>query len=138
MKTKCYTEITDNLYLGNQYSTSIVADVDVIVSIGCKSKSSHLGVVYHKISVADSAESDLTPYLNSFTADLHAHLAEGKKILVHCQGGINRSPMFVIAFLAKYHMSLDEAIALVISKRPSVRIQPHYTKQVQDWLLLDG
>ena len=33
-----YSKIIDNLYLGNQYSTSIIKNIDTIVSIGCNSK----------------------------------------------------------------------------------------------------
>jgi len=56
-----YSEIIDNLYLGNQYSTTIVKNIDTIVSIGCKSKANN--ITNYKISIRDSKSSDLTPFL---------------------------------------------------------------------------
>lgn len=131
---KCCSRINDNLYLGNQFSTSVITDVDAIVSIGCKSKSTLAHVNNFKISVKDSADSDISPYLTEASSFIHEQVLINKKVLVHCQGGINRSPTFVVAYLAKYHMSLDDAILTVTNKRPAVRIQPHYMEQVQQWL----
>jgi protein-tyrosine phosphatase len=82
---KCYTKLTDGLYLGNQYSTSIITDIDVIISIGCKSKSTIPSVVNYKVSVQDSVDSDLTPLFGDVTEFIHIHLSNNKKVLVHCQ-----------------------------------------------------
>ena len=43
---KCCTKLTDGLYLGNQFSTSIITDIDVIISIGCKSKSTIPSIIH--------------------------------------------------------------------------------------------
>ena len=134
VNAKCCSKITENLYLGNQFSTTIVTDVDVMVSIGCKSKSNNPSIINQRVSVVDSADSDLAPYFTDVTDFIHEHITASKRVLVHCQGGINRSPTFVIAYLAKYHMSLQEAIALVTSRRPAARIQPHYMQQIERWL----
>ena len=45
-------------------------------------------------------------------------LDEGKKILVHCQNGCGRSPMIVVAILAKRGMNVADAIYLVEDKHP--------------------
>ena len=130
----CCTQLSDNLYLGNQYSTSVIAEVDVIVSIGCNSKSNSPNVTHYKVSVRDNVDSDLTPLFNDVTAFIHQHISTNKKVLVHCKGGINRSPMFVIAYLARYNMTLEEAVLHVTSMRTAARIQPHYLQQVTAWL----
>jgi len=131
---KCCSKITENLFLGNQFSTTIVTDIDVIVSIGCKSKSTLPNIVNQRVSMVDSADSDLTPYFTDVTDFIDEQICANKRVLVHCQGGINRSPTFVIAYLAKHHMSLQEAIALVTCRRPAARIQPHYMAQIERWL----
>ena len=61
-----HSKIINNLYLGNQYSTSIIKNVDTIISIGCKSKANNIKNVY-KISVRDKKSSDLTPFLGPVT-----------------------------------------------------------------------
>lgn len=130
----CCTQLSDNLYLGNQYSTSVIAEVDVIVSIGCNSKSKSPNVTNYKVSVRDNADSDLTPLLSDVTAFIHQHISTNKKVLVHCKGGINRSPIFVVAYLARYVMTLEEAVHHVTTMRTAARIQPHYLLQVNAWL----
>ena len=37
-----HSKIIDNLYLGNQYATTIIKNIDTIVSIGCKSKATNI------------------------------------------------------------------------------------------------
>ena len=131
---KCYTKLTDGLYLGNQFSTSIITDIGVIISIGCKSKSTIPSIVNYKVSVRDSVDSDLTPLFGDVTEFIHINLSNNKKVLVHCQGGVNRSPIFAIAYLARYLMTLEEAVLHVTTLRSSVRIQPHYLHQLKEWL----
>jgi len=45
-----HSKIINNLYVGNQYSTSIMKRVDTIVSVGCKSKTEK-NVNTYKISM---------------------------------------------------------------------------------------
>ncbi len=130
----CYTQLSENLYLGNQFSTSVIAEVDVIVSIGCNSKSNLPNVINYKVSVRDNVDSDLTPLFNDVTAFIHQHISINKSVLVHCKGGINRSPIFVVAYLARFVMPLEEAILHVTTMRTAARIQPHYLLQVTAWL----
>src|SRR5690348_2757224 len=118
---KCYSEITSNLLLGNQYATSSVW-ADAILSIGCNHKSQNKSAISLKISIKDSADSDLTPYLDEATSFIRTHILADATVLVHCKGGINRSPAFVIAYLSLYEMSLEDAITLVTTKRSSVRL----------------
>ena len=131
---KCYTQLTDGLYLGNQFSTSIITDVNVIVSIGCKCKSTISSIINYKVSVKDHLDSDLTPLFNDVTEFIYANLSSNKKVLVHCQAGMNRSPIFAIAYLARYIMTLEEAVLHVTTQRSIVRIQPHYLHQLKKWL----
>lgn len=111
-------------------------DIDVVISIGCIAKPQKNGVKYFKFGVRDSAESDLTPLFADITDIIQQHIELGRSILVHCQGGINRSPMFVLAYLCRYcTMSIDEGMQYIKERRPSVRFQPHYVFQLQSWLL---
>ena len=52
-------------------------------------------------------------------ADMHELLTGGKKVLVHCAAGAQRSPTVVACYLMRYHgLSPEEAIAQIRSKRP--------------------
>ncbi len=73
----------------------------------------------------------LVPTLNGYRAEkqqlelaadtIQALLDKGQKVLVHCLQGIERSPLTVAFYLhTKKGMSLDEAYALLMSKRPQV------------------
>ena len=57
---KCYTQLTDGLFLENQFSTTIITDINVIIYIGCKSKSTIPSIVNYKVSARDSVDSDST------------------------------------------------------------------------------
>jgi protein-tyrosine phosphatase len=56
------------------------------------------------------------------TAELiDAMLARGERVLVHCEEGCERAPLVVAWFLrARRGMTLDEAYALLKSRRPIV------------------
>ena len=68
-------------------------------------------------------------------AFIHKELTNNHKILVHCKGGINRSPIVVITYLVLYgSFTLKDAIIFVKEKKPSIRIQTHYIEQVESFL----
>lgn len=124
-----YSEIINNLYQGNQFSTKI-AEVDAIVSIGCNSKNKQ--IPNFKVSVKDSNKADLTPYLDDATDFIDSYLKKNKKVLVHCQAGINRSTAIVLSYLVRYeNMDLLEAQELIVSKR-KVRFKEHFLDQIKE------
>ena len=130
-----YSKILEQLYLGNQYSTEIIKNIDVIVSIGCNSKNKD-NKQNLKISIRDKITTDLTPFLDQVTEYIDVEINKNKnnKILVHCKAGINRSPAFILAYLCKYNnMSIDEA-QKYISQRRKVQFKAHYVEQITKWL----
>jgi len=57
-----------------------------------------------------------------------------KKLLIHCQMGMNRSPTMVMGFLMKHeHITFHQAWRMVKQKR--IIVQPHvkYIKQLRAW-----
>ena len=127
-----HVEIIHNLWLGNQYSSSIF-NGDSVLSIGCKSKKLFNNQL--KLSIIDSKDSDISVLFHKAFEFINKELKLNHKILVHCAGGINRSPIIVIGYLVKYcSYNLNDAIKLVTNKRSCVRIQPHYLKQISLWL----
>eukprot|EP01012_Entosiphon_sulcatum_P018618 TRINITY_DN23375_c0_g1_i1.p2 TRINITY_DN23375_c0_g1~~TRINITY_DN23375_c0_g1_i1.p2 ORF type:complete len:199 (+),score=42.05 TRINITY_DN23375_c0_g1_i1:324-920(+) len=55
-------------------------------------------------------------------------------VLVHCEGGISRSPTVVAAFLvAEWGLSAEAALELVRQKRPCVCPNRAFRRQLADW-----
>ena len=129
-----YSNIIDNLYLGNQYSTTIIKNIDTIVSIGCNSKANNIN--NYKISIRDKNTSDLTPFLDEVTEYINEELNKKHEVLVHCKGGINRSTAFILAYLCKYEeMTIEEGREWISQRRQCSRFQEHYINQIEKWLI---
>jgi len=73
----------------------------------------------HAIQMAFLAEGVVT--LDKTAALIEQELALGHRVLVHCEEGCERAPLVVAWFLkTKRGMTLDEAYALLKSRRPIV------------------
>ena len=130
------SQITERIYLGNKYASANTKDIDVIVSVGCMVKKRQNGIEYYRFGIRDTSESNLIPMFADITDTIHHHNKLNRRILIHCQGGINRSPIFVLAFLCRYcSMSIEEGMQYIKERRPSARFQPHYMTQLQQWLM---
>jgi protein-tyrosine phosphatase len=82
-------------------------------------------IKYYRIPVDDSGrEKDIDEFYKltlSLLPQIKKEYDAGKKILVHCQAGVQRSASFVCAFLMYYHRcSLQRAIDYVLEKKPNV------------------
>jgi protein-tyrosine phosphatase len=133
------SQILPQLYLGDQQATKTIQDVNVIISIGCKHKSLLRTIEIYKFSIADSSTSDLTEIFDQCCPLMHEKIERNLRVLVHCKGGINRSPMVVMAYLCKYcNYSVEEAVIHVTTNRKSTRVQSHYLNQLIHWLAASG
>ena len=65
---------------------------------------------------------------------LHAYQEPGSRIYFHCSAGVHRGPMMLLAFLSAQDMSMDEAMALICSKRPSADFPAVYRNSVERFL----
>jgi len=82
-------------------------------------------VKYYRIPIDDSGkEKDIEDFYKltiSLLSIIKKEYDSGKKILVHCQAGVQRSASFVCAFLMYYHnYSLQKAIDYLLEKKPNV------------------
>jgi hypothetical protein len=70
-----------------------------------------LGMLTTRVPIRDFTPSDLARSLDTAVEALSAFRAQGKKVYVHCNAGLNRSPSVVIAFLvATRGLSVQAAI----------------------------
>lgn len=70
------------------------------------------GIAVTRVPVTDFDKRDLGRNLQAAVDAVAGYVGEGRKVYVHCNAGINRSPSTVIAYLVAHRgMSLDEANA---------------------------
>jgi protein-tyrosine phosphatase len=54
----------------------------------------------------------------------------GKRVLIHCAAGINRSGLLAAAALIRDGMEADEAVETVRARRPGVLNNPEFVRQL--------
>lgn len=69
-------------------------------------------VYSHKFLIEDDKEIDEGMLYNIFTL-IHDIIKINKRVLIHCQGGMSRSPAIIIGYLMYMGMSYSEALAFV-------------------------
>lgn len=82
-------------------------------------------IKYYRIPVDDSGrEKDIEDFYKltiPLLSIIKKEYDNGKKILVHCQAGVQRSASFVCAFLMYYHhINLQRSIDYLLEKKPNV------------------
>lgn len=104
-------EVVHNVYIGD------IADVEHITEEEPDE--------YQILDVRGMVDKGNTPFQNLKNAKGLADVIDfylkkrGKKVLVHCDAGLERSPLVVVIYLYMYHnMILDEAYKYVLEKRP--------------------
>lgn len=120
------TNIIHNLSLcdTNSLSDDNVRYIKHIITIGNESIN---GVTKIHIPLNDHSDSPIGDYIYIID-DIYNFLLKGESVIVHCERGISRSPSFIIAFLIKYGidinnprpMTYDCAFRYVWGKRPII------------------
>ena len=118
------SEIIDNLYISDRkHVTFWVSNYDLIVNCTPDIPFPLLCRATIRIPVRDHpshAKKMLQIIRETHVLEaIHAHLQEGKTVLVHCHAGIQRSCAVVACYLVKYHgLTPDQAIAYIKVQRP--------------------
>jgi protein-tyrosine phosphatase len=89
--------------------------------------------IYRNLYFPDGVYIQPLALIGECTEFIHAQLREGRRVLVHCAAGISRSCVIGAAYLYECGMSLDEAIALIRSKRPIVDPAPLLLRALRDY-----
>lgn len=112
------SHIEGNLYMGGcEDGVPLHDDFDLVVSMYMWEKF-RLGPNTERVEFKayDSEHVPLTPALDAALLAYNA-LAEGKKVLIHCQAGLNRSGLVAALVLMKQGRSAREAIDLLRERR---------------------
>ncbi|CAF0787480.1 unnamed protein product [Didymodactylos carnosus] len=123
------TEIVNGLYIGSKQDAQniqrleneqITHIINVTQHLPCYWKNSS-DLIYYHLPADDSNKQNLIDYFDKVYNFILDAIENNKKVLVHCQAGISRSPAIVIGFLMKYsNMSMNDAYDLVKRKRSIV------------------
>jgi protein-tyrosine phosphatase len=80
-----------------------------------------LGVAFARLPVTDGDPDALAARLPELVARLHALIAAGERVYLHCNAGYNRAPTAAIAYLHVHRdMPLDGACEAVKARRSCV------------------
>ena len=71
--------------------------------------------------------------LQEGTAWVNQQIAQGKRVLIHCEHGVGRSVLLTAAVLVTQGMSADEALKLVQQRRWQAAPNHRQTKRLQEF-----
>ena len=97
--------------------------------------------IYHRAHFADTPGAPMGAVLIGCCEFIAAafRLSDKTRVLVHCQGGVSRSPAVVAAFLSSPYfsrqLSLADALTLVGEKRPGAKFKADFIAQIEAFLL---
>lgn len=136
------SQVLPGLYLGNardaedlnllqQHDISFI--INISTSIPCYFENEK-GFEYMRLPCHDSSNQNIIQYFETAFAYIDRILSMKKNILVHCQGGVSRSPSFIIGYLMRYQSkTFDEAHRLVKTKRSIINPNLHFLGQLSQY-----
>ena len=120
-------KILNNLWLGDITALDAnyikVNNYDIIINCTKNIPFPDVNVKKYRIPVDDSLSDvdiyKMLNYLYKIVRIIDLELSKGKKILVHCYAGIQRSATVVASYLMKkYSLSKEQAISYIRKRRP--------------------
>lgn len=132
-------QITENLFLSSFHPVrpEKIRSLGIQLVVNCTMEIPSLRlpeVETMQLHVDDTPYSNLRVYFDRVADRINDVIAKGGKALVHCVAGVSRSSTIVIAYLMKARrMSLREAYYLVKSKRPFIRPNTGFWKQLIEY-----
>ncbi|CAF1257200.1 unnamed protein product [Didymodactylos carnosus] len=140
LKFDCSELIKDFLYLGSAPTSKNInglktLNITHIVNLAGKCHFPS-DFIYGEFHIPDRSESTekfdehLEPLLK-FIDEARTTPGHNSRVLVHCQGGISRTPTIAIIYLMhSLHMTLNDAFQLVQEKRPNMRPNTDHLKKL--------
>lgn len=113
-----------------------------VISVGGgKQRAPPASVSYLHLGILDTSSSSSDAIMLRTITDAVTfgteQLATGRALLIHCRGGIRRSPTVAAAVVAAAEgMSVDEAMALVKRARPAANPRSEFVAALRTWEVL--
>ncbi len=135
-----YNHIVDGIYIGtNQCCQThfdellLKAGISADISLEEERVDAPFGVNFFIWIPVKNYLSPTSEQLDFGVNALEKLLAMQQKVYVHCQNGHGRAPTLVAAYLIKKGKTVEEAIALIKSKRPSVHMDEAQKQALQNF-----
>lgn len=131
--------VAPGLFLGNKDAASDRellqrAGVRAVVNVGAGPNVFEDTFKYHKIHVQDKAGASLRCHLSMACDFIQTALQQGA-VLVHCRGGVSRSPTVITAFLiACRRLSITEALEVVRISRKCANPRAEFLADLQQFV----
>lgn len=123
------TEIIPNLYLGNAVDAADEtllqsSNIRYILNLTSTCPNHFLAnstYKYKQIKIEDSCREDIKGIIEEAIGFIDLAKSDNSSVLIHCQGGVSRSPTVTIAYLMHLNqVSLKEAYEFVKTRRPCI------------------
>lgn len=89
---------------------------------------------YERAKLRDVEDEDIISEFYHLLPIIHNELVNQRSVLIHCFFGKSRSTSIVAAYLIFYkHMSTDEALEFIKSKRSQIDPNPGYIRQLREF-----
>jgi len=130
--TEKYGDKFGRLYIGDMWDRLAATQMDVIINVledpdPTEQFDREFVVPIASVGIDGQIHANHNA-LNRVAEAIHKNMKAGKKVMVHCAAGQERSPLAVVWFLhTKRGMDLEAAYDMVRSKRPQ-------TMDCLDWL----
>ena len=113
--------------------------ITAVMSIGGGHVGNHSSIVsdFMHFGIKDSSDSDLLPVFYKAAEFAESIIADERNILVHCQGGMHRSPTVAASLLIRFAgLSALDAMSCIKAARPTVDFTSHggiFVDQLQQY-----
>ncbi|KAK7920785.1 protein-tyrosine phosphatase-like protein [Apiospora marii] len=155
-------QVLPYLFVGPQNTTepsiAAAAGITHIISLGCRPKHNEdktannangagagdanpnrlVDIAYHHIGIQDKTEADLSTaalLVADIISNARSRQRDGgeAKVLVHCMGGVSRSPSVLAYYLMREEgMSLRGALGIIMKARPATRPNDGFLRQLKE------
>jgi len=129
--------IAPGLYLGNKQAAAdseLLSKKGVagVCAVGARQVFRGAG---HHVSIEDDGMASMLPFFEVACNFIHEQRQIGA-VLVHCKGGISRSPTMIIAYLMRHeHLSLTDAMEVCCLARPAARPRATFLADLESYEL---
>lgn len=122
--------------LANELSKAGIADIIDVGKTNSNRKDRCPGIRYHFVELKDQKNEDITVCFRRCFNIMDKRLnGKNKRILIHCERGVSRSPSIVMAYLiqSKVVDSFEQALEYIKAIRPKVDPLQEFRNQIIEW-----